>query len=131
MRSIAKVAAAAEKENLDRNLPTLFRDGKNVCVAHMLQITAASSLNGIQRLNPVSQHRGAFELQVGAGTIHGGAQGCLHFLAAAAQETPQMFDKSGIFGIFDLPDARGGTAADLILETGSVTRLKFPIGTSA
>jgi len=131
MRAIAKVDAATEKEHLDGNLSALFRDGKNVCVANMLQTTAGSGLNRIRRLNSLSQDRGACELQIGAGPIPCGAQGCLDFLPAATKETPQVFDEVGIFRISDLPDTGGRTAADLILETWSVTHLKFSIGTSA
>ena len=71
MRAVAEIAPATEEENLNRDLATLFSDGENICVTHVLQVATPRGLNRVQRLNSIAQHCRALEFEIRAGSIHG------------------------------------------------------------
>ncbi|PAV73415.1 hypothetical protein WR25_02400 [Diploscapter pachys] len=113
------ILATADEEGLDADHPVFARQSEDVGIAHALRIDRLRALHERQRLQPVAQQRGQFEVHIFRRRLHLRAELGLHLGRLAGQEVAAVVDQFLVPVLVDPPDARCRAALDLLRSRNS------------
>ena len=125
------ILAAADEKGLDAHHPLATCQREDVGVAHPFGIDRLRPLDEGQRLQPVAQDRGQFEVHRLGRRLHLGAQLGLDLGRLPAEEVLRIGDQFGIGGLVDPADARRRAALDLVEQARPVAPLEEAVGAGA
>ena len=128
---VPPILPATDEERLHADHPVLRRQREHVGVADPLGIDRLTALDEGQRLQPVAQHGGQFEVHALGRRLHLLAQLGLHPGRLARQEILGVADQFGIAARVDPPDARRRASLDLVQQARPVARLEEAVGARA
>ena len=126
--AVAPVLPAADEERLHSHLPALAGKREDVGVAHALCVDRLAALDRGGGAQPVAQHRGAFEVEIGGGGGHLHLDLLLHRARLAAEELLRLGDQLGIAFLVDAPHARRAAALDLVEQARPVAPGEEAVG---
>ncbi len=117
--AIAEITSLANGENLYTAYPALRGSGNHVDAVGGVAVHVLLVLNAAQVGDLIAVPGGILIVQIPGGAFHTVDQFIGHGSAFAFQEHLRMAYILGIILLADQPDTGGGTAFDLVLQTGT------------
>ena len=129
--AVPPILSAANEEGLNAHDAVAVGERKNIGIADALRVDRLTTLDEGQRLEPVAQHGGTFEVQPFRSGLHLGGKLRLHTGGFAIEEGFGVGDKIGIGAIVNPAYAWRGASLDLVQQARPVTVVEKTVRTTA